>query len=282
MISAIQKQEDQTITLTVTIPWADVKTAREAVVNDYSKHAQVPGFRKGKAPKKLVEDKIDEEKVKEEVLKKLLPQFYLQAINEHKVNPVIAPRIHVEKLEDEKDWQFIAVTCETPEIKLGEYKSKVKKITAKSKIVIPGKDLPAGRQGPAEVSFDDIAKELLASVDVKIPAIITEQEVERLLSQTLDEVKRLGLTLDQYLGSTGRTAVDLRKEYEQKAQNDIKLEFVLQKIAQEENITVEDKEVDEAIQQAKNEAEKQNLQANRHLLASILKQQKTLDFLKNL
>jgi len=282
MISAIQKQEDQTITLTVTIPWADVKTAREAVVNDYSKHAQVPGFRKGKAPKKLVEDKIDEEKVKEEVLKKLLPQFYLQAINEHKVNPVIAPRVHVEKLEEEKDWQFVAVTCEAPEIKLGEYKSKVKKITAKSKIVIPGKDLPAGRQGPAEVSFDDIAKELLASVDVKIPAIITEQEVERLLSQTLDEVKRLGLTLDQYLGSTGRTAVDLRKEYEQKAQNDIKLEFVLQKIAQEENITVEDKEVDEAIQQAKNEAEKQNLQANRHLLASILKQQKTLDFLKNL
>ena len=275
MISAIQRQEDQTVTLTITIPWTEVKTAREAVVNDYSKQAQVPGFRKGKAPKKLVEDKIDEEKVKEEVLKKLLPQFYLQAINEHKVNPIIAPRIHVEKLEEGKDWQFMAVTCETPVIKLGEYKDNVKKITAKSKIIIPGKEQPG-------VSFDDITKELLLSTDIKVPSIIVEQEVERLLAQTLDEVKKLGLTLDQYLASTGRTAEDLRKEYEQKAQNDIKLEFILQKIAQEENITVEDKEVDEAIQQAKNEAEKQNLQANRHLLASILKQQKTLDFLKNL
>jgi FKBP-type peptidyl-prolyl cis-trans isomerase (trigger factor) len=275
MISAIQRQEDQTVTLTITIPWTEVKTAREAVVNDYSKQAQVPGFRKGKAPKKLVEDKIDEEKVKEEVLKKLLPQFYLQAINEHKVNPIIAPRIHVEKLEEGKDWQFMAVTCETPVIKLGEYKDNVKKITAKSKIIIPGKEQPG-------VSFDDITKELLLSADIKVPSIIVEQEVERLLAQTLDEVKKLGLTLDQYLASTGRTAEDLRKEYEQKAQNDIKLEFILQKIAQEENITVEDKEVDEAIQQAKNEAEKQNLQANRHLLASILKQQKTLDFLKNL
>jgi len=275
MISAIQRQDDQTITLTITMPWAEVKTARDAVVNDYSSNAQVPGFRKGKAPKKLVEDKIDEEKVREEVLKKLLPQFYLQAINEHKVNPVISPRIHVEKLEEGKDWQFIAVTCETPEIKLGDYKENVRKITAKSKIVIPGKEQP-------EVSFDDIAKELLASVEVKVPGIITEQEVERLLSQTLDEVKRLGLTLDQYLSSTGRTAENLRKEYTQKAENDIKLEFVLQKIALVENITVEDKEVDEAIQQAKTEAEKQNLQSNRHLLASILKQQKTLDFLKNL
>lgn len=275
MISAIQKQEDQTITLTVTIPWADVKKTRENVVSDYAKNTQVPGFRKGKAPKKLVEDKIDEEKVKEEVLKKLLPQFYLQAINEHKINPVIAPRVHVEKLEEGKDWQFIAVTCEAPEIKLGNYKENVKKITAKSKIIIPGKEQP-------QISFDDIVKELLASVEVKIPKIIIEQEVERLLSQTLDEVKKLGLTLDQYLGSTGRKAEDLRKEYEQKAKNDIKLEFVLQKIAQEEKITIEDKEVEEAIRQAKNEAERQNLQANRYLLASILRQQKTLDFLKNL
>lgn len=275
MISAIQKQEDQTITLTVTIPWIDVKKTRESVISDYAKNTQLPGFRKGKAPKKLVEDKIDEEKVKEEVLKKLLPQFYLQAINEHKVNPVIAPRVHVEKLEEEKDWQFIAVTCEAPEIKLGDYKSNVKKITAKSKIIIPGKE-------QSQISFDDIVKELLVSVEAKIPKIIIEQEVERLLSQTLDEVKKLGITLDQYLGSTGRTAEGLKKEYEQKAENDIKLEFVLQKIAQVENIKVEDKEVEEAIRQAKNETERQNLQANRYLLASILRQQKTLDFLKNL
>jgi FKBP-type peptidyl-prolyl cis-trans isomerase (trigger factor) len=275
MIAAIQRQEDQTITLTVTIPWAEVKKVRDAIVADYTKSAELPGFRKGKAPKKLVEEKVDEEKVREETLKKLLPQFYLQAINEQKINPVIAPRIHVEKLEEGKDWQFIAVTCEAPEIKLGTYKEAVKKITAKSKIIIPGKK-------PVEVGFDDIVKEILASVEIKIPKIIIEQEVERLLSQTLDEVKKLGLTLDQYLGSTGRKAEDLRKEYELKAENDIKLEFILQKIAEEEKITVENKEVEEAIQQAKSEAERQNLEANRYLLASILRQQKTLDFLKNL
>lgn len=275
MISAIQKQEDQTITLTITIPWAEVKKIKDAIVADYVKHAQVPGFRKGKAPKKIVEEKIDEEKVKEEALKKLLPQYYLEAINEHKINPVIAPKVHVGKLEDEKDWQFIAVTCEAPVIELGNYKENVRKVTAKAKIVIPGKEQP-------QASFDDIVKELLVSATVKIPKIISESEVERLLSQTLDEVKRLGLTLDQYLGSTGRTAEDLRKEYEKKAENDIKLEFILQKIAAEENITVEDKEVNEAILQAKTEAEKQNLQSNRYLLASILRQQKTLDFLKNL
>ncbi len=275
MKSAIQKQEDGTITLTVTIPSDDVKKVREQIITSYTKSAQVPGFRKGKAPKKIVEEKVDEEKVKEETLRKLLPEFYLQAINEHKVNPVIAPKIHVSKLEEDKDWQFVAVTCEAPEINLGEYKDNIKKITAKTKIVIPGKEQP-------QVSFDDIVKELLASVTMKIPTIIIEGEVDRLLSQTLDEVKKLGLTLEQYLSSTGRTAEDLRKEYEAKAENDVKLEFTLQKIAEAEHITIEDKEVEEAIQQAKNDAEKQNLEANRYLLSSILRQQKTLDFLKNL
>ena len=275
MISAIQRQEDQTITLTITIPWAEVKKIKAGIIEDFVKNAEIAGFRKGKAPKKLVEEKIDQEKVREDTLKKLLPEYYLAAINEHKITPVIAPRIHVEKLEEEKDWQFIAVTCEAPTVKLGKYKEEIKKITAKAKIVIPGKE-------QAQVSFDDIVQELLKSVEVSIPKIIIEAEVERLLSQTLDEVKRLGLTLDQYLGSTGRTAEDLRKEYEKKAENDIKLEFILQKVAEEEHITIEDKEVDEAIQKAKNEAEKQNLEANRYLLSSILRQQKTLDFLRNL
>ena len=45
---------------------------------------------------------------------------------------------------------------------------------------------------------------------------------------------------------------------------------------------VEEKEIAEAIQAAKNDEEKKNLESNRYLLASILRQQKTLDFLKNL
>lgn len=90
------------------------------------------------------------------------------------------------------------------------------------------------------------------------------------------------MTLDQYLASTGRNIEALRAEYQKKAETDITLEFVLQKIAEGENIKVEDKEIDEAIAQSKNEAERQNLSNNRYLLASIIRQQKTLDFLRNL
>jgi FKBP-type peptidyl-prolyl cis-trans isomerase (trigger factor) len=274
-MSTIQKQEDGTIKITVTIPWKRVEDLKKKAIDGYVDSAQIAGFRKGKAPKNLVEKQIDPEKLKEEVLRKLLPETYVESLKEHNLNPVISPKIHVHKVEEEKDWEYVAETCEAPEVKLENYKENIKKITAKSKIIIPGKE----QQSP---SFEDIAKELLSSTSVKIPKIILDSEVEKLLSQTLDEIKKLGLSLDQYLASTQRTAEDLRNEYGKKAENDVKLELALQKVAETEKITVEEKEIDEAITQAKSDAEKQNLQANRYLLASILRQQKTLDFLRSL
>lgn len=283
-ITAIQKEPNGTIRLTITIPNANIKKTWEEVMAEIVKSAEIQGFRRGKAPRKLVEEKADKEKVREEVLKKLLPIAYTEAIKTQGIKPIINPKIHIEKLEDpqtlseqseSKGWQFTALTCETPKIKLGGYKENIKKITAKSKIIIPGKEsIPA--------KFDDIVKALLDSVTAEIPGILIDNETDRLLSQTLEDVKKLGLTLDQYLSSTGKNPQTLREDYRKKAENDIKLEFALLKIAEEEKITVEEKEITEAINASKSDEERKNLENNHYLLASILRQQKTLDFLKNL
>lgn len=281
MISALQKQPNGTIQITVTIPLSVVKKTWDGFIENAVKNAEIAGFRKGMAPRHLVEEKIDKTKVQEEVLKKLLPQYYIEAIKEHNINPIMSPKIHVEKLEDPKTlsetkgWQFTALTCEAPTVDLNNYKDNIKSITIKSKIVIPGKE----NQAP---KFEDIVKTLTNSVKVDVPEILLTSEADRLLAQTLDEIKKLGLTLDQYLQSTGKTPEGLREDYIKRAKNDITLEFVLQKIAQDEHIKVEEKEIEEAIQKAKDPNERKNLENNRYLLANILRQQKTLDFLKNL
>jgi FKBP-type peptidyl-prolyl cis-trans isomerase (trigger factor) len=275
MTSVIKKHEDGTIELTIALPWERVKKARTEVIKEHAEVAELPGFRKGKAPVEAVEKNLDRDHLREDVLKKLLPEGYTQALKEHGITPILNPKIHVDKLEDDKDWEFSAFTAEAPEVTLGNYKDEVRKITAVSKIIIPGKE-------ETPVSFEEISRSILGSATVKIPKIIIDQEVERLLAQTLDEVKRLGLTLDQYLASTGRNIETLRAEYSIKAENDVKLEFILQKIAQTEGIKVEDKEIEEAINQAKSEAEKQNLEKNRYLLSGIIRQQKTLDFVRSL
>lgn len=280
--TALQKEPNGTIRLTITIPSIEIKKTWEEVMTEVVNNAEIQGFRKGKAPRKLVEEKADKEKIREEVLKKLLPVAYTEAIKTQGIKPIINPKIHVEKLEDpspagepNKDWQFTALTCESPVVKLGKYKESIKSVTAKNKIAIPGKE-------PTPAKFEDIVKVLLENITAEIPSILVDNETDRLLSQTLEDVKKLGLTLDQYLSSTGKNPQVLRDEYKKKAENDIKLEFALMKIAEEEKITVEEKEINEAIHAGKTEEEKKNLEANRYLLASILRQQKTLDFLKNL
>jgi FKBP-type peptidyl-prolyl cis-trans isomerase (trigger factor) len=273
--TTIERQQDGTIKLSVTLPKEDVEKARKEVIEEYAKQAKVAGFRPGKAPKSLVEGQVDPEKVREEVLKKLLPQAYSQAVAKNNIKPIMSPKIHVEKLEEGKDWEFNALTCELPEVDLGTYKQNVQKITAKSKIIIPGKE-------EKKPSNEEIIKALLEGVKTKVPAILIEQETDRLLSQLLNDIKKLGLNLDQYLASTNRTPDNLRQEYAKRAEEDMRLEFALQKIAETEKITVEPKEIDEAIQKSKDEKEKAHLENNRYMLAAILRQQKTLDFLMGL
>ncbi len=273
--STMQREKDGTIKLTITLPVAAVKKAQEAVIEDTVKNAELPGFRKGKAPKKLVEENISAQKLQEEVLRQLLPQAYMEAVKTHAIRPVMNPKIHVEKIEADKDWVFVATTCEMPEVMLKDYKKRIADVTAKSKIIVPGRQ-------DKEPSMDEITKAFVEGVSVQIPHILIRQEADRLLAQTLDEIKRLGLTLDQYLASTGKTPDQLRSEYEAKAVADMTFEFALQKVAEEEKITVEEKEIEEALQKAKDPEERSRLESNRYLLASILRQQKTLDFLKHL
>jgi FKBP-type peptidyl-prolyl cis-trans isomerase (trigger factor) len=269
------KTPDGTIELRLKIPWSLVEKEKKLVVAEMAKGANIPGFRKGKAPEKLVASQINPETVQNEVVRHLLPQAYAEAVKKHDIKPIMDPQIHLDsQLEEGKDWEFHALTCEAPVVDLGNYKDAIGKLTAKSKIVVPGKE-------QEEVKMDDVLQVLLDSAKLTIPSVLIQKEADRLLSQMLDEIKRLGMNLDQYLASTGKTVETVRAEYAQKAQNDLKLELVLQKVSQEAKITVEDAEIQKTIDNAKPE-EKQSLEANRYLLASIIRQQKTLDYLKSL
>jgi len=269
------RQDDGTIELHIKIPQEQIKKTWEVVMSRVIDSAKMPGFRPGKAPRKVVEESTDKSKVREEVLQKLIPQLYIEAVQKNNIRPIVNPKIHVDSIEDDKDWEFTATTCEMPKVELGDYKKAVQTITAKSKIAVPGKE-------DTKPNLDELVKAVVDNVKVTIPSLLVEYEADRLLSQTFDEIKRLGLSLDQYLSSTNKTPEDLRKDYEARAINDMTVEFSLSQIADSEQIVVEEKEIIDAIQKAKDPTERAQMEANKYLLSSILRQQKTLDFLQNL
>jgi trigger factor len=135
--SQLTREPDGSVKLVITLPQEDVARTRNAFIDAAVTGAEVPGFRKGKAPRDVVEKRLDEGAVQEEVLKQLLPKAYVAAVEEHGLKPIMNPKIHVHKIEADKDWTFEAVTCEAPAITIGDYKKKVQDITAKSKIIVP-------------------------------------------------------------------------------------------------------------------------------------------------
>ena len=99
-----------------------------------------------------------------------------------------------------------------------------------------------------------------------------------------DHTQALGITVDQYLKSLGKTAEQIKQDYHQAATENLKIEFILDRIATDLDIKVTDEEVNDMInasgdQQAKDQL---NHPEQRAYVKGIIKKRKTIDALLNL
>ncbi len=282
MDTEMKRLTDGTIELIMTIPWADVEKTYEHVVREIVERTELPGFRKGKAPRNMVEEKLDRGETYEEVLKHVIPDAYGRAVTEQKLHPVVSPKIELKEASEKKDWVIRALTAEKPDVTLGEYKKAMQDLKAgkAKKIWVPGqKPKEEEKKEEAKPTLDELLGALYTSVKITIPALLIEHETNRLLSDLIDQTKRLGLTVEQYLSSTGRTADSVRKEYEEQSKRTLTLEFALEKIADTEGVLVSDDDIETVIKTAKTDEEKKSLETQKYYIASVLRRQKTLDFL---
>lgn len=270
----------QTVELEITIPWQEIKTTYAEFLTSVSKEAEVKGFRKGKAPKNLVEEKLDKNKLYEEVIKKIVPKAYSEALKEHNLQPVISPRLEIKKAKAQEDWQIKATVSLKPKVNLKNYKEKIKvQRTSKVKIWTPGQDKDKKND---KLSLDEIIKILLEEVEVELSDDLIKNESNRLLADLVDQTRQVGLTIEQYLISKGKTNEALRAEYAQTANRNLTLEFTLMEIADRENITVSKEDIDKLLAKVETKDEREKLARDTYYLAHLIRQQKTLDFLNTL
>jgi trigger factor len=280
MKNTITTSPDGTIEFTITIPWADIQNTYKTVVTETASNAEIAGFRKGKAPKQMVEENIDKTKTYEETIKRLVPKAYTDAVQEHKIAPILMPQVELKDAQEGKDWVISAKTCERPKVTLKDYKKAINDLKAEKtkKIFVPGKDNPS-EEKPKGPTVDEVLERLLTAVEASIPDILLEHEVTHQLSLLVDQTKKLGLTVDQYLASTGKTADSIREEYKSMAAKNLTLEFALEAISEKEQVVASEEEVTKVIQGAKTDEERKNLENQRYYLTSLIRRQKTLDTL---
>ncbi len=272
----ITKQDDGTLVLKITVPHEEVEKSRVKVKAELAKHVSAPGFRKGQVPKKIADEKLPKHVIQEETLKTVVPDAYNAVIKESGLQPILSPKLHIEVFEEGTDLVFEAVTALEPEVKLGDYKKAVQEVTGKSKIIKSSKTTKAEEEKP---NVDQVLQAALTSTDITVPKILIEEETNRLLTQLVDELQRLGMTVDQYLSTRGQNTDQMREGYEAKAKRDLQLEFLLKAIADTEKITVEEKDIQEALSRFQDEKNREEIAKNPYFLIALIRQQKTIDHL---
>lgn len=117
-----EKQEGNEGVLTVTVPAEEVNTGLDKAFKKVVKQVNVPGFRKGKMPRPMFEQRFGVEALYQDALDFILPDAYAAAVEEVGINPVDRPEIDIEQMEKGKELIFTAKVTVEPEVELGDYK----------------------------------------------------------------------------------------------------------------------------------------------------------------
>jgi len=119
----VRREPGSRAVLEVEIPAAAVATGVDRALRKINNRVVVPGFRKGKAPRGMLERHVGRETVIDEAVSLLVPDAYTKALNQTGVRPIARPEIEVSELEEGKPLRFTATVDLVPEVQLGDYRA---------------------------------------------------------------------------------------------------------------------------------------------------------------
>lgn len=253
LTSKFERKDNGNVEIVYTIPADVISSQKVEVIKELAKDMTLPGFRKGMAPLNKVEENISPEKLNEHILSHILPSAFSDSVKEHKFNPAMYPKFEAIKIGQGSDFEIKATTCELPKVVLGDYKKKLK-----------------------SKNVDDLIVELPTVIKVNIPQLLIDEEVSERLSQLLARIEKLGLQLEGYLRSVGKTVETLRDEYQKQSANAISLELILNEIAEVEKIEASQKDIDEFIKTTGTDNSKVNPE-QRKMLERVVVRRKALE-----
>lgn len=137
-----------------------VKQGIETAFNKVKGTLSVPGFRKGKVPRKVFNKMYGEEALYEDALNAILPEAYAAALEEAGIEPVDQPEIDVKSMETGKPWEIEAKVTIRPEVTLGDYTG----------LEVPKQD--------REVTDEDVVENLESKRSAQAELVLKEEAAE--------------------------------------------------------------------------------------------------------
>lgn len=121
MKSAVETLNPTRVRLTVEVPFEELKPSLDAAYKKINDQVTVPGFRKGKIPARVIDQRFGRGAVLEEAINDALPKFYMEAVNEGELNVLGQPDVDITEFNDGDELKFTAEVDVRPTIEIPDY-----------------------------------------------------------------------------------------------------------------------------------------------------------------
>jgi trigger factor len=132
MQTTLEDADKHTVKLSVEVPPDEFKKDLDRAYRHVAGEVKIPGFRKGKAPRQVIDTMVGREHVLEHFLRESVPSYYAKAVREHDLAPIADPEIDLDDLEEGKPLRFTAVVEVRPRLTLEPEQYKGVKVEAPS------------------------------------------------------------------------------------------------------------------------------------------------------
>lgn len=179
-MTEIKKQEKNTVYFEMVLTADEIANAEKKVYKKNGKYFNIPGFRKGKAPKQIIENMYGKEVFFEDAINELLPAKYSEALEELKLDVVDQPKVDIKDAEHGKDVVVEFSVDVKPEVELKDYKGiEVEEVKYEVTDELINNELETQRHLNARlVNVDDRAAEKGDKVNIDFEGFVDEKPFE--------------------------------------------------------------------------------------------------------
>ena len=120
MQTTIENTDKHTVKLTVEVAADEYAKEMDQTYRSIANQVKIPGFRKGKVPRQIIDAQIGRDVVRDEFLQAAVPDYYRQAVSEHDLAPITDPDIDLDEFADDTPLKFTAVVEVRPRLEFTE------------------------------------------------------------------------------------------------------------------------------------------------------------------
>ena len=163
----IKKLPKSQIEILLSVPAEELEKFLDMAAEELSQEIKIDGFRPGKAPRNIVEQKLGSEKVLAHGAEKAVKKIYIDSITKNKIEAIGEPKITITKIASGNDLEFKALISVMPEITLGNHRKDVKNIKKEKEAKVSEKEVSA--------ELENLARSRAKLITVKRPAQVGDR-----------------------------------------------------------------------------------------------------------